>query len=598
MSYLALSIVFIVVSFLVMYAVAYFADENPKLGWCAGAALIIGVVSLLLNWLGCPAIAYNTITGYIELAFVLAVSTGLGMLFAETENMNKASIAGFGGVGVIFLGLCLTGLYQWNLFHAGYKQTMLNPEVIELADADSTILGQDSIIAATSNKDICIISPEMAKKSGMTKLGDLRNVYEIGDFTKQSASCDFWAETTDGVKHISYKNHLVYVALLEHKGFLTWLKNSYSPGYVLVDACNPSKFWVITGIGTTKNNIKPLEIKYTNGFWWGNQDIERHMRLNGYTNVILSDFDMEINEKGVPYAPVTTIENTIGFSTPMVTGVALVNLINGNIKWYEPAKAPTFVNMIQTKDITYRLMKWYGDYIYGYIHWTEKAGLTKPCSGMDVVQTPKGCYYYVGISAQGDDVATQGYMLTDTRTGKTTYYRRQGVSEAEAIKVLSTPQELNLQIERKVIEMTEPVFYSIEGVPTYFTTYVSPVDLQAKFYGFCSSIDRSIWGYGETLELAKRNYLEACFGAEGKNVVDFSDAQNLTFVEVKVLEKTNIDKVFYFRFDGYKDKVFTAELRPELSDMLWETQGRKVKVSFNKTDSSKFVTLSSYEIMN
>jgi hypothetical protein len=439
----------------------------------------------------------------------------------------------------------------------------------------------------------------MAKRSGATTLGDKRNTYETGSFTKQSATCDFWAETNEGIRHIVYKDHLVYVALLEHKSILTWWKESYSPGYVLVDACDESKFWLITGIGTTRDNIKPLEIKYTNGFWWGNQDIERHMRLNGYTDVILSDFDVEINEVGVPYAPVTTIENTIGMSTPMVTGVALVNLINGDIKWYEPAKAPAFVNIIQTKEITNDLIKWYGDYIYGWIHWTEKDGLTEPCPGMDVVQTAKGSFYYVGISAQGDHVATQGYMLTDTRTGKTTYYKRKGISEEEAAKVMTTPEELSLQIDKNVLALTEPIYYNIDGVPTYFATYISPIDQQAKLYGFCSAKNRSVFVYGKTLEEARQKYNDACSGVEGKNKVDFSDAQNLTFVEVKVLEKTNIDKVFYFRFDGYKDKVFTAELRPELSDMLWTVPtGRKVKISFNKTDNSKFVTLSSYEIMN
>lgn len=596
MSYFMLSVIFVAVSFVVMMAINYFAGKLSNWGWCAGAALLIGGVFHVLNWLGCPVISLDTFTLYLESALVLGISTGLGMIFSEEDELNPGSTGGLIGVAAVILMLIFVGLYSWDAFRAGYKQTILNPEVIELPE-DSTLMGQDSIVVATSNKEICIISPEMAMKSGKTKLGDLRNVFEIGALTKQSATCDFWAETTDGIKHITYNNHLVYIGLLEHKNFLTWWRNSYSPGYVLIDACNPSKFWVITGIGTAKNNIKPLEIKYTNGFWWGNQDIERHMRLNGYSNVILSDFDMEINEAGVPYAPVTTIENTTGMSTPMVTGVALVNLINGDIKWYEPAKAPSFVNMIQTKEITYNLIKWYGDYVYGYIHWTEKAGLTEPCPGMDVVQTPSGCYYYVGVSAQGDGVATQGYMLTDTRTGKTTYYRRKGISEAEAIKVLSTPQDLNLQIERKVIEMTEPVFYSIEGVPTYFTTYVSPVDLQAKFYGFCSSIDRSVWAYGETLEQARQNYLDACYAASGKNKVDFSDVKNLTTIEVKVLEKTNINNTFYFRFDGYEGKVFTAELRPELSDMLWVTNGHKVKVSFNQTDSSKFVTLNSYEIL-
>ena len=563
--------------------------------WIGSWTAAIFIVSLWFNLYMQPVFNLHVFDLYGEILAFISITLVLQGFICDEVSDNPIELKGiFTIVGIAVLLACST-FYTCDGWHAEYKQKMLDPKTVILEqdslDAD-TLLVRDSIVVATSNKDICVVSYEMAKKSGLTKMGDLKNTYTVYSYTKQSVTCDFLAKTTDGNQHIVYNEHLVYVGLLEHKDFLTWWKNPYSPGYVLIDACNPSKYWVILGI-----DGQDLQINYTPNAWWS-KNLERHMRCNGYAGTILADFDMEIDEKGHPFAPVTTEENTIVFGTPIVTGVAVVDLVSGEINQYKPQDAPKFVNMIQPKDIMYDRITWWGDYVYGWIHWTQKAGLTEPCKGMDVVQTEKGSFYYVGISAQGDSVATQGYMLIDTRTGSTTYYQRRGISEDYAARVMTSPEDLSYKIKNGVLDLTEPIYYNIDGIPTYFATYVSPADQQAKLYGFCSAENRSVWAYGETLEEARQKYDDACFGADGKSKVDFSDDWTMIFVEVKVLEKTNIDKVFYFRFDGYKDKVFTAELRPELSDMLWGTQGRKVKVSFNKTDNSKFVTLSSYEIMN
>ena len=563
--------------------------------WIGFWTAFIFLASLWINWYIQPPFNLHVFAIYGEILVFLIFSAVLQGMRCEEVSDNPVELKGIMAVIVFGCLLLCTQLYSCDGFHATHKQQMLNPKTIVLEkdslEADSTLI-KDSIVVATSNKDICVVSYAMAEKSGFTKMGDLKNTYKVYSYTKQSVTCDIMAKTTDGNQHIVYKDHLCYVGLLEHKDFLTWWKNPYSPGYVLIDACNPSKYWVILGI-----DGKDLQINYTPNAWFS-KNLERHMRSNGYLGTILADFDMEIDEKGHPYAPVTTEENTIAFGTPIVTGVAVVDLISGEIKQYEPKDAPAFVNMIQPKDIMYDRITWWGDYIYGWVHWSEKTGLTEPCKGMDVVQTEKGSFYYVGVSAQGDSVATQGYMLIDTRTGSTTYYQRRGISEDYAARVMCSPEDLSYKIKNGVLELMEPIYYNVDGIPTYFATYVSPADQQAKLYGFCSAENRSVWAYGETLEEARQKYDDACFGADGKSKVDFSDDWTMIFVEVKVLEKTNIDKVFYFRFDGYKDKVFTAELRPELSDMLWETKGRKVKISFNKTDNSKFVTLSSYEIMN
>lgn len=582
--------VFSLVLVLAYVAINYLAEKpasKSSWAWVIGVALVVGGAFYVLNYAIMPTFTYNCEAVYIEVGLFAAISivaTSMRVSGADTpiEIDNKSiRYTLLGLLGGMALAL-VAAIYTWDLFHAGTKQEMLQPAEVTTES--------DSIVAATDVKNLCTISKEVARKAIMVQMGDLKNTYEIGSLTKQSATCNFEATLANGKKvNINYNDHIIYVGVLEHRDFWTWMKQSYSPAYVIADASDADKVYVVTAV-----NGKELKIAYTNGAYF-NYNLERHMRFNGYTGTILADFDMEINEEGLPFAPVTTMENTIGVTTPVVTGVAVVNLQSGEIKQYTPENAPSFINMIQPSDVIYDRINWWGDYIYGYIHWTEKSGLTQACEGMDVVQTPSGCYYYVGVRAQTDTVGTQGYMLIDTRTGKATYYRRSGISEAEATRVLEANTDLNLEMKSCVLSLTEPIFYNIEGLPTYFSTYVSTNDYMVKYYGFCSTTDKSVWGYGKTLEEARANYLSSYYKNESGKSVKFAEKQMSKEIEVTVLEKNNINEVFYFRFEGYEGKVFVASLTPEMSDILWNAD--KVKVSFSETDA-KFVTLSSYKIVN
>lgn len=588
MMYFIFSVVLVVMYVVFNYLIEKFQTKGSWI-WNIAIGLVIGGAFHVFNYLVTPTFTYDCWPVYLELGLFAVICIVFGSMRTSDGDTpldldnNVIQATTFGAlIAVVVLGLGLL-IYQWDFFHSGSKQEMLNPTEV-------TIETTDSIVAATDVKNLCTVSEEVARKAIMVQMGDLKNTYEIGSLTKQSATCDFEATLSNGKKvRIKYDDHIIYVGVLEHRSFWTWSKQKYSPAYVIADASDADKVYVVTAV-----DGKELKIAYTNGAYFSH-NLERHMRFNGYAGTILADFDMEINEQGLPFAPVTTMENSIGMGTPVVTGVAVVDLQSGDIKQYTPENAPAFINMIQPADVIYDRINWWGDYIYGYFHWTEKSGLTQACEGMDVVQTPSGCYYYVGIRAQTDAVGTQGYMLIDTRTGKATYYRRSGISEAEATRVLEANTDLNLEMKSGVLSLTEPIFYNIEGLPTYFSTYVSTNDYMVKYYGFCSTTDKSVWGYGKTLEEARANYLSSYYKNESGKSVKFAEKQTLQEIEVIVLEKSNINDVFYFRFDGYSDKVFVASLTPEMSDILWNA--KKVKVSFSETDA-KFVTLSSYEIIN
>lgn len=547
-------------------------------------AIVWFVISLIVFWGGTPSISFKTGTIYWVLLATLLLSW-LGCIMADEWPWDEKPSFRIHtwvllGYGLIFGGIQIAGS---GLFNAHKQQQILNIEVIETSELSD-------YVAATDVNNMCTVSEKVARRSLMTAMGDFKNTYEIGNLTKQSVTCDFIATLADGRKvHIQYDNHLVYIGLMEHRTFWTWKKLGYSPAYVLADACNEDIYYVITEV-----NGEPLKLTYTEDAYFGRY-LPRYMRNHGYSNVILDDFNIEIDENGRPWAPVTTLENSILLGTRKVTGVALVDIQNGDINWYSPEEAPSFVNMVYPESLVYEYLTWWGDYIYGYFHFSQKTGLVQPCEGMDVIQTQHGCYFYVGIQAQTDNVGTQGYMLIDTRTGEAKYFLRNGISEQEGARVLESNTDLNLEMDSHVLYLTEPIFYNVEGLPTYFATYVSTKDYMVKYYGFCSTTDKNVWGYGTTLEQAKASYMASYYKEAAKsNRLDTSSEMQLVVLEAYVLEKVQEGTAYYLRLEGQAEKVYFVGYSETLPEIRWSA--KKVKVSYNPTESNQ-IALSTYEIL-
>lgn len=551
------------------------------------AFLMVGVFLFffVVNYFMQPVLSFSTIGLYIELFILLAL---IAVSFCTREHKDwgrdAVFVLHFKVATIVFVaGLIICGIASWDWFHVKKKREMLQVEQV----SDSLL---NKIVSPISVEKMAVVSPQVAQRAISIKMGDLKNTYEIKEMTKQSFSGDFEATLFDGSKvRIAYENHLVYIGVLEHKSYWTWKKTKSSPGYALVDCSDESKVYLIKEV-----NGQPLSIKYTNASSW-DYNLERHLRNNGYASEILEDLNIELDENGRPFCPATIMKNTIILGTPKVIGVAVVDVQTGDIKRYEVDNAPAFVNMVYPEDLVYDQLYWWGDYKNGYWHWSDKAGLLNPCDGMDVVQTEDGCYYYVGMKGLSDNTTTLGYALVNTRTGEAMYFERNGISEAEAVRVLEANTDLNLEMNQGVLTLTEPVFYNIEGLKTYFATYVSTRDYTIKYYGFCSTEDKSVWGYGKTLEQAKASYLSAYYKnkAVNPNALVTSDEQKMVTIEADVLEIAQEGTAYYFRLKGYEGKTFYSysETHPNIR---WKA--KKVRISYNPTDAD-LISMEKYDVL-
>ncbi len=591
--------VFSLVLVLAYVVINFFAEKPQKTSswaWVIGCGLVLGGAFHIVNYFTMPTFAYDCWPMYVELLIFAVISiifTSIRVTEAEefitfdNKVINGVIISLIGGT-VLLLG---TAVYAWDNFHTQFQRNLL--EVKDTIDVKKNTNGAAQVFSPIPVEKMSINPAEVVYRAFLNQLGDLKNTFEISPLTKQSVTVHADVETIDGKKiRLDYDNQLMYVGILEFKDFWTWNTQKASPAYLLADAADKDKVWIIS-----KLNGEELKIAYTPEANFG-YNLERHLRANGFASTILDDFNIEIDENGRPYAPVTTLEKVVGMSTPQVTGVAVVDVQTGDIKWYKPEDAPAFVNRIYPEWLIYdRITNW-GEYPNGYFHWTNNDGLLQPCAGMDIVQTKNGCSYYVGIQAKTGTFDTEGYMLVDIRTGVATYYKRDGISEAEAIRVLKTNtyKNISIQVNDSILYLTEPIYYNIEGLNTFFATFVANADLTVKYYAFCSADSKDVVGVGETLEEAKAAYVDSYHKhiAVKASKLQTTDKRTEMVLEANVLEKVQEGNAYYFRLEGQEGKTFYAysSITPEVR---WSA--KKIKITYNKTDA-KLIAISSYKALD
>lgn len=606
MLYFVFSLV-LVLAYVVFNYLAEKPTKKSSWAWIIGVGLVIGGAFHVINYFTMPTLAYDCWPLYFEMlafAIVTIVFTSLRTCEDALDLDNKAVRYTFLGVIGYVILMVVVDFHSWDFLHTqAQREQLVVKDTITVA---KDVNGATAAFSPIPVDKMKLQTKEVVKRKALNQMGDLKTTFELSSFTLQSATVHCDIETFDGKKYrLDYDNQLIYVAILEFKNFWTWQAQKYAPAYVLADAATGDVYIV------TKVNGNDIQIRYTHeadpfsavgaNFSY---NLERHLRNNGYADVILDDFNVEIDENGRPFAPVTTMKKAIDMFTYDVTGVAVVDIQNGNIQWYKPEDAPSFVNRIYPEWLVYERIENWGKYPNGYFHWNNNSGLLQPCEGMDIVQTKNGCCYYVGIQATSGKFDTEGYMLVNIRTGEATYYKREGIPEVEAINALKsanykkgkTEIVLSQQINDSILYLTEPIFYNIEGKNTFFSMFIAHADLTVRYYAFCSADSKEVIGIGETLEEAKAAYNDAHYKHQAVSATKLqtTDKRSEVTLEAVVLEKVQEGGAYYFRLEGQEGKTFYtyASIIP---DVRWAA--KKVKITYNKTED-KLIAISSYKSLD
>lgn len=468
-------------------------------------------------------------------------------------NLSKGNINAKIALVVVVAGMVFPFITSTPLFRANeYRELLGNVKVSEFTEDVSPV----------DVNNIRVVDREVAYKLAEKKLGEIP---AIGSVAKLG-----------GLNIQSVNGELYWVAPLEHRSILKWFTNKQgTPGYVMVSATNSQDVRLIKEL-----NGEPINLKYITSAYF-NDNVKRHIYLNGHITEGLIDYTFEIDDDGTPYWVVSTYKHLIGYEGSDVTGVITVNAITGEINKYSIENAPQWIDRIQPESIVTEQINYWGEYVSGF--WNallSQKGVLSASPGMSLVYGNDGeSYWYTGLTSVGGDQSTVGFVLVNTRTKEVKMYKQAGATEYAA---MSSAQG---KVQEKGYAATFPAMYNISGTPTYAMSLKDNAGL-VKMFAFVSVSDYTIVGIGETKEVALRDYKEK-LKSSGNNVEINSGIDKKT-VEGKVLRINQevIDGNSYYNLviDTLRENIFTS--RSSVSKELTLTvPGDNIKIEYEESES-------------
>lgn len=531
------------------------------------AILFLLVAGFLLFYLGLPVFSY----GFIDTAFYLLLLTILGgFLFMGIEisqknkqikiidKPNKTFFIIIGALLFYMIGLPL--LTSLPMFRSeSYKNLIGNV-------SNGTTLSNH--IAPISIEEIRVVDEDLAYLLGEKILGSqpaLGSQVELGDFCIQKVGKD-----------------LYWVAPLLHSGFFKWLNNSEgTAGYVMVSATNERDVKLVQNIGG-----KNIKIKYQPNAFFGSE-IARHTYMNGHKTVGLTDFTFEIDDNGNPYWVITKFDKKIGFSGDDATGIVVVDAQTGTMTDYTIANAPKWVDRIQPIDFIETQLNDWGEYVHGYWNFSN-ANKLQTTEGLSLVYGKDNkSYWYTGLTSVGKDESAVGFVLVNTRTKETTFYKQSGATEAAA------QSSAEGKVQEKGYKSSIPIPYNINNIPTYVMTLKDSGGL-VKMYAMVAISDYTIVGVGNSMRETLTAFKNAYNMSGNKlNAASLNNKKTLKSIVTRIQNDVkNGNSFYYFTTKDYPN-IFVGS--SQISSKLPVTiVGDSIKISFD-IDKEEVIDVSTFE---
>ena len=380
------------------------------------------------------------------------------------------------------------------LFSQQYRDLIGNVETKEFSEE----------IPMIDLAQIPIVDEDYARRLGDKKLGEdvgLGSQVYVGDYTL-----------------ISIKDELFWVAPLEHIDIIKWFTNREgTPGYIMVSATDAQDVRLVQS--DAQGN--PIHLKYLPSAYF-NEDIQRKVYFEGTMFEGLTDYSFELDENGRPYWVVTTYTKKVGIHGGAdATGVVVVDAQTGETKKYSVDEAPEWIDRIQPQAFVLNQINDWGWYKRGFFNTLfARKEIIQTTPGTNYMYIDGDWYFYTGMTSAGSDQSTVGFMLSNTRTKETTFYKIAGATETAAMSSAEG------KVQHLGYKSGFPLLLNIENEPTYFMTLKDNQGL-VKQYAFVNVEDYSKVGTGETLEEARANYTKLVFGNQG-SVTDLTAGEHKT----------------------------------------------------------------------
>lgn len=461
--------------------------------------------------------------------------------------------------GLIFILLLIVGdIASSSLF----QSTTMYGQIGEVKDYSFT-----EEILPLDQTQIPVVDSDLAYKQGDKKLGEIPTLgsqVDVGDFTIQEVN-----------------GELIFVAPLEHTGFFKWMNNRTTPGYITVDATNPNDVELVQEI-----DGEPIQLKYLRSCFMG-EEITRYVRNSGYLTTGLTDYSFELDDSGRPYWVITKYENVTLWSSAEAIGTIIVDAQTGEINEYSISDTPTWVDIIQPQWIISNQIDYWGTLVHGPFNFSNKDEFRKT-PDMLTVYNDGNCYYYTGLTSVGNDDATIGFVMVDTRTKEAKRFLMSGATEQAAMRSAEG------MVQDLGYTATDPVPLNLNGIPTYFMTLKDDEGL-IKQYAMVNIESYSIVAVADTISLTQSQYMSR-MTATGNNVAFAEEGYSYQLTGTVTRISSNVEAgntVYYLIINNDDTKLYIASYNVS-AELPITREGDEVKISYIDT-GSKTVTISTFE---
>lgn len=530
------------------------------------AFVFLIVIAFLLFYFALPVINY----GFLGLPIILLVLTLIGIfIFTRFKVVNEKKIQLVEKPSKIFfiiIGLLLFYIVVFPLFTSlpMFRTQAYKNLLGKVGDGTSI----SNHIAPISIEEIRVVDQDLAYLLGEKILGSqpaLGSQVELGNFCIQKVGKD-----------------LYWVAPLLHSGFFKWINNQEgTAGYVMVSATNERDVKLVQNVGG-----KDIKIKYQSEAYFGSE-IARHLYMNGYASVGLTDYTFEIDDAGNPFWVVTKYDKKIGFAGNDATGVVVVDAQTGAMTDYSIDKIPNWVDRVQPIDFIQEQLNDWGEYVHGYWNFSN-ANKLQITEGLTLVYGKNNkSYWYTGLTSVGKDESAVGFVLVDSRTKEATFYKQSGATEFAA------QGSAEGKVQEKGYKSSLPIPYNINNIPTYVMTLKDDGGL-VKMFAMVAISDYTIVGVGNSMREALTSF-KAAYNMTGSklNSKSLTNKKQLKSIVTRITNDVrNGNSFYYFTTKDYPN-IFVGS--SQISNQLPVTiVGDSIKISFD-VDTEEVIDVATFE---
>lgn len=529
--------------------------------------LLVILITVFFFYVSLPVLSYG-FSGITVLLIIIAALLffSFSKFTISSDGKSYKPVAVFWKVPALLIGIAILYAFVLPFFtsHPIFRNQDYRNLIGNVKDGDKLT----KQIAPISMNEIRVVDESLAYLLGEKILGSqpaLGSQAHLGEFFIQKVN-----------------GKLYWIAPLVHSGFFKWLNNKEgTTGYVMVSATNERDVKLVQEV-----NGKPIRLKYQDEAYF-QSDMRRYLYFNGYSTVGLADFIFEIDEKGTPFWVATKYKKEIGFSGNNATGVVVLDAQTGAITEYDIKNTPTWVDRIQPISFIKDQLNDWGEYVKGYWNFSNENKLQITEDLTLVYGKDNKSYWYTGITSVGKDESAVGFVLVDTRTKETTFYKQSGATEYAA---QSSAQG---KVQEKGFIASLPIPYNINNIPTYVMTLKDNGGL-VKMYAMVSIADYTIVGTGNTMREALTAYKTAFNSSGNKINADSKSAKKVVESTVVRIQNDvkNGNSFYYFTVKDYPS-IFVGS--SQISNQLPITAvGDKVKISFD-LDNEEIIDVSTFE---